>query len=296
LTNTWKKGRRATTLVKKKNGKSGKKKVCSGDDFVGWCVLNSTARQSEKKQHGFQGTIHTRNVACYGVRLFLNICASYLKARFKNGPAELAYDEPFGNWEENKGSEEFPRFDFQCPSILSQPNAHDCGLAVVANSMALVKHLKGKQFLKTNMQKQEKNNDIRFVLDEKIYSLKPFWDSLMRDGSSHQYGLISDSGDLLRRMRQEFIDIVDETAAASKTNQGHYDNVQQRVGRKIYPAVLAEATVPSKPTAAATVSYTDSDHVSDIEEVVPAGEKEDSVTPKPPVSANTTEAQILRNL
>ena len=208
-------------------GKSGKEKVSSGDDFVGWCVLNSTARQSEKKQHGFQGTIHTRNIAWYGVRLFLNICASYLKARFKNGPAELAYDEPFGNWEENKGTEEFPRFDFQCPSILSQPNAHDCGLAVVANSMALVKHLKGKQFLKTNMQKQEKNNDIRFVLDEKIYSLKPFWDSLMRDGSSHQYGLISDSGNLLRRMRQEFIDIVDETAAASKTNQGHYDNVQQ---------------------------------------------------------------------
>ena len=115
-------------------GKSGKEKVSSGDDFVGWCVLNSTARQSEKKQHGFLGTIHTKNAAWFGVQLFLNICASYLKAKRKKGPMELDYEEPFGKWQETKGTDEFPRFDFQCPSILSQPNAHDCGLAVVANS------------------------------------------------------------------------------------------------------------------------------------------------------------------
>jgi hypothetical protein len=224
----------------KKNGKSEKEEV-SGDDFVGWCLLNSTQRPSETKQHGFQGTFHTKNNAAYGVRLFLNICASYLKAKRKKGPIELDYEEPFGEWQETKGTEEFPRFDFQCPSIVSQPNSHDCGLAVVANSMAIVKHLKEKQFLKSNMRRQERRNDVCFLLDEKIYSLKPFWDILMKDGSHHRYGIISDSGDLLYKMRQEFLDIVDETAAASKADKGNYDQVQQVLKLTKVPPLNSES-------------------------------------------------------
>ena len=55
----------------------------------------------------------------------------------------------------------------------------------------------------------------------------------MKDGSHHQYGIISDSDDLLHKMRQEFLDIVDETAAASKTDKGNYDQVQQVLKRTV---------------------------------------------------------------
>jgi hypothetical protein len=120
----------------------------NSDNFVGWCVLNSTQRVAEMEEHGFQGSFFTKNKATYGVLLFLNICASYLKAKRRNKgdirqAMELDYEEPFGKWQETKGTEEFPWFDFQCPSIIQQSTSHDCGLAVVANSMAFVKKLKG---------------------------------------------------------------------------------------------------------------------------------------------------------
>jgi hypothetical protein len=73
------------------------------------------------------------------------------------------------------------------------------GLAVVANSMAFVKHLKGKQFMKSNMKRQE-SNEICLLLDETIYSLKPFWDRVMKDAGQMRYGILSDSGDLLQMM------------------------------------------------------------------------------------------------
>ena len=54
------------------------------DEFCGWCILNSTARHDEREQNGLQGTRHTRNNPAYGVRLFLNVCASYLKHKKEN--------------------------------------------------------------------------------------------------------------------------------------------------------------------------------------------------------------------
>jgi hypothetical protein len=54
------------------------------EDFAGWCVLNPNSIAAERKGNGFQGqTVFTKNKASYGVRLFLNLCASYLKAKMR---------------------------------------------------------------------------------------------------------------------------------------------------------------------------------------------------------------------
>ena len=137
---------------------SGRNGVLGDEDFAGWCVLNSTERSKEKQQHGFQGTLHTRNNDAYGVRLFLNICASYLKAKMENKGEgrqqnKFHYEEPFGAFTEKLGTEEFPQFNYDCPTILQQLTVYDCGLAVVANSMAFVKHSKKLKFMKANMKR-----------------------------------------------------------------------------------------------------------------------------------------------
>jgi hypothetical protein len=87
------------------------------DDFVGWCVFNSKRRSKEREQDGFQGTIYTKSDASYGVQLFLNICASYLKAKKKNeGDGRqgdsFQYEDPFGPFTESNGTEGFPQFDY----------------------------------------------------------------------------------------------------------------------------------------------------------------------------------------
>jgi hypothetical protein len=48
------------------------------EEMAGWCVLNSNLHSNEKQINRFQGTCFTRNNASYGVRLFLNVYASYL--------------------------------------------------------------------------------------------------------------------------------------------------------------------------------------------------------------------------
>jgi hypothetical protein len=198
----------------------------TSEDFVGYCVLNSTQRPAERKACGFQGTYHTKYDAAYGVRLFLNVCA-YLKAKRKQqGTIELEYEEPFGEWQESRGCEEFHWFDFECPSIISQPNSHDCGLAVVANIMAFIKHLKEVPFMQRIVTRRIVDYEICYALDVNIYSLEPFWTNLMKD--ARQCGtILLDSGDLLKHMRKEFIEIVDETAKESQKDQGHYEEVQR---------------------------------------------------------------------
>jgi hypothetical protein len=92
----------------KKQLSMAEQKKDTSEDFVGYCVLNSTQRPGETNARGFQGTYHTKyDDAAYGVRLFLNICASYLKAKRKfQGTIELEYEEPFGEWQESRSSEE----------------------------------------------------------------------------------------------------------------------------------------------------------------------------------------------
>ena len=67
----------------------------------------------EREQNGLQGTRHTRNNPAYGVHLFLNVCASYLKHKKENKgdgsqQHKFHYEEPFGDYKEVFGTEEFP--------------------------------------------------------------------------------------------------------------------------------------------------------------------------------------------
>jgi hypothetical protein len=52
------------------------------DDLCGWCIFDSiSTNPKEKTDQGFGGTLFTKLDASLGVRLFLNICASYLKLK-----------------------------------------------------------------------------------------------------------------------------------------------------------------------------------------------------------------------
>jgi hypothetical protein len=84
----------------------------------------------------------------------------YLKAKKQNEkdgmhPNLFDYEEPFGRYTESLGTEEFARFDFGTPSFTGQSTSYDCGLALVANSMAFVKHLEKVDFMRSNMETSE---------------------------------------------------------------------------------------------------------------------------------------------
>jgi hypothetical protein len=81
------------------------------DEMAGWCVLNSANSEQDKQHHesGLQGTCFTKNKADYGVRLFLNICASYIKSKNAVEGGELQgdsfdYQEPYGHYNDTKGT------------------------------------------------------------------------------------------------------------------------------------------------------------------------------------------------
>jgi hypothetical protein len=56
------------------------------------------------------------------------------------------YEQPFGDYQDEMGTTNFPWIDFHSPSIIAQNNGFDCGLAAVANSMAFVEHDKDVVF------------------------------------------------------------------------------------------------------------------------------------------------------
>jgi hypothetical protein len=158
----------------------------SNEEMAGWCVLNSNPHSNEKQINGFQGTCFTRNNASYGVWLFLNVCAWYLKAKEKNEkdgthPNQFDYKEPFGRYTESVGTTECAWFDFGTRSIVAQSTSNDCGLASVANSMAFLKHLEKVDFTRSNMETAEQSiqpNEVCFLLKEYPLSLMPFWNSV----------------------------------------------------------------------------------------------------------------------
>jgi hypothetical protein len=93
--------------------------------------------------------------------------------------------------------------------------------------MAFIKHLKEVPFMQRNLTRRiGVDYEMRYALDVNIYSLEPFWTNLMKDARRCGTVLL-DSGDLLKHMRKEFIEIVDETAKESQKDQGHYEEVQR---------------------------------------------------------------------
>jgi hypothetical protein len=210
--------------------------VLDDEDFAGWCILDSLHRGPPNLLdfQGLHGTMGNRYKAKYGVRLFLNICASYLKARAMRNEGLLTeedcfpYEEPFGPYTEYRGTVGFPRLDIVAPSILSQSNSWDCGIAVVANSMAFIKCFKKAKFVKGNMKLSfhsklldaELIGVIYLFKDREYCSQQKFWNKVISE-SGTQYrddDEIITSQNVLTAMRQEFIEIVDEIAADSVTD------------------------------------------------------------------------------
>jgi hypothetical protein len=73
--------------VNKKTGASyDDSDLCNDDEIMaGWlCVMNSNPSAVNVEDSGFQGTAFTKNKATFGVRLFLNICASFIKFKKDN--------------------------------------------------------------------------------------------------------------------------------------------------------------------------------------------------------------------
>jgi hypothetical protein len=90
------------------------------------------------------------------VRLFLNICASFIKFKKDNeGDVQALDDLHVFQYEEPFGDYQFPRIDLPSPSIIEQNNGFNCGLAAIANSMAFVKHYKDFLFTKGNLKRCE---------------------------------------------------------------------------------------------------------------------------------------------
>ena len=226
--------------------------------MCGWCVFDSLSSNSEEKSdQGFHGTFYTKFDPSLGVRLFLNICASYLKLRKSEdnneGEAdeyEFEYEEPFGDYSSSmQVTDEFLRFDYTTPNIILQQNSYDCGFASVANAMAFVLHMRSVRFIISNLElydpseheptmspvnivtnrrrsiMEEGGMQVKtsppYVMKDGIHSLKPFWDKLMVDASA-KYGKCSHSSDVLMYMRREFIDLVDCIALDGMTDTTLY--------------------------------------------------------------------------
>jgi hypothetical protein len=190
------------------------------------------------------------------------------------------YPEPFGTFTDSCGTEEFPQFDFDCPSIIRQnSNAYDCGLAVVANSMGFVKHLKSVKFRKSDMTRNEGRQvtsgkvlyKVRFYLREKIYSLQVFWDKVLTDSNQQRYpGDIKRAEGLMKFMRAEYIEILDEIACASVADVTSFRTLQENI---------TQTTLPNTPNTQATLPNT--------AKTLKSNENEMTMSPAPNVHVST---------
>jgi hypothetical protein len=174
------------------------------ENFCGFCVFDSTAMSDvdmpEAMAKGLIPTLKSKYRAEYGVHLFLNCCASYLYSIDKEETSEgkevtFSFEQPFGLWNSSDSTKEFPRFDYDFPSILCQ---HDfnCGFAGIANAFAFVKHLK----------------DVKFYIGERwslllgqngIFPAQPFWKNVVDYAKTHG-GFTLTTRSLLSRMREEY--------------------------------------------------------------------------------------------
>jgi hypothetical protein len=109
--------------------------TCLLDNFCGFSVFDSMTEDdgAEANAKGLIPTSNSKYRAEYGVHLFLNCCASYLYSRDKEETSEgkeltFSFEQPFGLWNSSDGTKEFPRFDYNFPSILCQHDGHCPGV------------------------------------------------------------------------------------------------------------------------------------------------------------------------
>jgi hypothetical protein len=130
------------------------------------------------------------------------------------------YEQPFGHYQDEMGTMDFPQIDLHSPSIIAQNNGFNCGLAAVANSMAFVKHYKDNVFTKSIMTRcVNAGREVCYGIIEDIFGLKSYFDRIMLDGrNTHYYLDLTDSMTLLMHMQAEFLDLVDQIAFDSITD------------------------------------------------------------------------------
>jgi hypothetical protein len=239
-------------------------------EICGWCVLNSNPRIDKRQKpddSGFQGTVTSNLKASYGIHLFLNICASYMKCKRQNEvdgiqKKKFVYEEPYGATDLTIGTDTFARLDFTTPNIIYQQNTFDCGVATVANSMAFILHLKNARFTISNLETVSGTDDkktgavwkqiaeavatgfssqqvrrksasigglkeLRYEMNDEVYGLKPFWQKVFGDGKKRHSTLLH-SKNLLMCMHQEFMEVVDSIASDSISNRTLFNEVQRR--------------------------------------------------------------------
>ena len=152
------------------------------------------------------------NIICL-VRLFMNVCASYIHAI--NSPdqqgSSYSYTEPFGPYQNPMGTTEFPWFDFETPLILKQFDGWNCGLACVVNAVAFVHHFEKIDFVLSHMQLvTDAIDEVRYNVDSTKYNLCLFGEQLEKKTARKYEGFTTK--DFLRRLRQEFVQLIDDLA------------------------------------------------------------------------------------
>jgi hypothetical protein len=141
------------------------------------------------------------------------------------------YEEPFGDYQDEIGTTNFPRIDLPSPSIIAQNNEFNCGLAAIANSMAFVKHYKDVLFTKANLKRcVTTGSEVRYEVAEDIFGMKSYFDRIMLDAQNTEHSLdLRDSMTLLRHMRVEFVDLVDKIAFDSITDVKFFDEAKKQL-------------------------------------------------------------------
>jgi hypothetical protein len=209
------------------------------DNFCGFSVFDSMAMSKqdlpEAKAKGLIPTSNAKYRISYGVHLFLNFCASYLysinKGETSDGLPQItfAFEQPFGLWYSSGGTNEFPHFDYNFPSILCQHDQINCGFACVANAFAFVKHLKDINFSTTLMIPVKEGH---FFLDRNTYSLQPFWENVAVYARTHG-GYNLTTGSLLSCMHEEYCLVLEDLSTlylADKKSQ--IDNAKKEGNNK----------------------------------------------------------------
>jgi hypothetical protein len=86
----------------------------------------------------------------------------------------LPYKEPFGEYSvDDDEMNDFPRMYYPFPSIIQQQNSNDCGLCVIANSMAFVLHLRDITFIEGNVTWNTKQG-AGYLMSNSNFNLRPF--------------------------------------------------------------------------------------------------------------------------
>ena len=182
------------------------------EQTCGWFFFDSIGNK-ENYNSGLKGTLGDADDKIIGsVRFFMNVCASFIKAI--NSPNQSArnynYVEHFGSHCDTKGTNSFPRFDFDRPAILKQVDGWNCGLACLVNAVAFVRHFQDKEFLLSGMTHVSNGTDeIRYIVNHNEYNLSSFWDKLLRTVSPKNKKTLTIT-DILTKLRDEFVVLLED--------------------------------------------------------------------------------------